>query len=383
MGGVAPLWKYIGRTGELVRRVNLAWMVGLGGVFLVWQGRGAIPPPPVQSGDGVLYVACRDAARADLRWPVLRFADTVRRHLGETFTPLGSAESPLSILLGSETNRVTTLRQQQITTADGFSQLVVVVPNPETVDLEALRTAIVEALLRECARGLKGSYKALTWPPWFVQGVVDAARGDVWQAEACERVLELVAAGRLPKVETFFSGGTPSREVAAFFAQWVIFLNRTGPAAGTTPESVRQLRALTVAPWRQETILNGADSAAWEAWVRAQGLVVRAPGLLTQAQFERWAAHLMPPQDVAAARACTDWLSRSAIGRPKPFRDLTELYLRAYAAYVTGNEAAYAKLWTEAKAAQEILAAHLRRVGVLEAEAQPVPVPAQRKTGRR
>ncbi len=348
---------------------------------------GAVPPPPLQSGDGQLFVACEDAAQAPLRGAVLRFAENVRTHFAETFTPIGSRESPLSIVLGSATNAVTTVQRRRVATADGFSQLVLRVPNPETVDLEALRTAIVEAQLRERARALGGAYTALTLPEWFVQGAVDASRGNEWQASAGARVLQLQEAGALPGVGAFFAPGAKIEpEVAAFFARWVFTLRREEAKARSAggdvrAETARRLEALIVTPWEREAVVGQATDEAWEAWVSELEGLVFAPGVLTSAQFARWSARVVRPADGAEARQLAEFLTRSAIGKPQPFRDVTELYLRACAAKTTGEREAFEGLWQEAELARKMLEAHLSRKGVLEAE--PVPAgEAQRKRRR-
>ncbi len=348
---------------------------------------GALPPPPLQSSDGQLFVACEDAARAPMRGAVLRFAETVRNHFAETFTPIGSRESPLSIVLGTETNAVSVVQRKRIATADGFSQLVLRVPNPETVDLEALRTAIVEAQLRERARALGGAYTALTLPEWFVQGAVDASRGNEWQASAGARILQLKEEGALPKVETFFAlGAKPEPEVGAFFARWVFALRREeakakGAGGDVRAETARRLEALIVTPWEQEAVIGQATNGAWEAWVGNLESVVFAPGVLTAPQFARWSARVVRPADGAEAQRLAEFLTRSAIGMPQPFRDVTELYLRACAARATGEREAFEGLWQEAEAARKMLEAHLSRKGVLETEPMPSGE-AQRKTRR-
>lgn len=349
---------------------------------------GALPPPPLQSGDGQLFVACEDGARAPLRGAVLRFAENVCAHFAETFTPIGSRESPLSIVLGTATNDVTTVQRRRIATADGFSQLILRVPNPETVDLEALRTAIVEAQLRERARALGGTYTALTLPEWFVQGAIDASRGNEWQASAGARVLQLKEEGALPGVETFFttSGAKIEPEVAAFFARWVFALRREEAKAKSAgrdarAETARRLEALIVTPWEREAVIGQATDEAWKAWVDGLEGVVFAPGVLTKAQFARWSARVVRPADGAQAKQLAEFLTRSAIGKPQPFRDVTELYLRACAASATGEREAFEGLWQEAELARKMLEAHLNRKGVLETE--PVPAgEAQRKRRR-
>ena len=323
-------------------------------------------PGPMRSADGALYVACQTAARADLRWPVLQFADGVRDNLSDAFLPLGDASSPLLIVLGAETNRVEGVTRRSMGTPDGFSQLIIHVPNPDTVDLEQLRERIAEALLRERARGLSGSYAALKWPPWFIRAAVDASRGNVWRAEAYERAHDLLGQGAFPALGDFFApGAEPPREPAAFFALWVF--ERNGARAGR--------EALLTAPWEPLPLLGGAGDADWREWFRAKEDTVFVPGTLTRSQFRRWAEGLAEPRDAADAARLCDWLTRQSIGRPQVFRDLTELYLRAYAAFVTGDAAAYAARRAEADEARGLLEQTLSVTPLIQ-DTPPAKAPA-------
>lgn len=321
-------------------------------------------PPPVQSNDGTVFVGAATAVRAALRWPVLRFTDTVRANFAEVFLPLGSTASPLSVELGADTNRVETVERRTLRTPDGFSQLIIRVPNPETVDLDVLRLAVVEALLRERARAKGGSYASLTWPAWFVAAAVDASRGSVWKAEAYER---LCAAGMGPEApgqrlgDFFAEGGKPPpREIAAFFALWVF--QRAGG------KTVRGREDLLTAPWVRSAIVGDASDDAWRAWLGGLGDTVFLPGVLTRSQFARWSADLSEPQNAREAVALSERLSRFAVGRPQAFRDLTELYLRAYAARALGKAEEYAVLRARAEEAKAVLEDHLRRHPVLSDE---------------
>lgn len=321
-------------------------------------------PPPVQSNDGTVFVGASTAERAALRWPVLRFVDTVRANFAEVFLPLGSTTSPLSVELGAATNRVETVERRTLRTPDGFSQLIIRVPNPETVDLEALRLAVVEALLRERARAAGGTYASLTWPAWFVAAAVDASRGGVWKAEAYER---LRAAGNAPetpgwRLDDFFSAAPPPREAAAFFALWLF--QRTGG------KTVGGRAALLTAPWTRADIVGSASDAAWQAWLEGLESTVFLPGVLTRSQFARWAATLAEPKTPQEAMALSEQVSRFAVGRPQVFRDLSELYLRAYAAAALGKTEDYTALRAQADEAKAFLEAHLRRQPVLSDEAQ-------------
>ena len=377
-------------TPKLARRGTRAVIRHLSSVILALAAAAAsAAPAPMQSADGTLYVGCQSAERAPMRAPVLRFAETVKQHFEEDFLTLGSAESPLSIILGSETNAVSTLVKDRFALRDqSFSQLIIRVPNPDTVDLELLRTAIIEALLRERTRALAGSYAALTWPPWFLQGAVDASKGNLALAEACERVFTLREAGTLPAPEALFAPGAPAPDpaVAACFARWLLTLNakaytpREGESAAEITcaintlrrDRTRSLEALLTTPWTAEAVLPLDAAARWGAWLDERERAVLLPGAVTRSQFARWRASLVYPEGPEAARALSERLSREAIGKPQPFCDLTELYLRACAAAVVGDAFRAAALWSEADEAANILAAHLQREPILQQTPQAI-----------
>lgn len=323
---------------------------------------------PMISSRGDVYVTTRAPQRNQLRWPVLRFAVTTLERFADAYYDIGSRESPLSIELGSETNAVTTLRRDRVQTADGFSQLIIRIPNPDTVDLDALRVAVLEAPLREEARALRGSYGALKWPRWFLQGAVDATRGPLALMDAYERLQMQIAASGMPQVAAFFDAQQePSREAAAFFARWMLEKRRS--ALGEHAGSAREvLGAFVVTDWTPGAVLAGETQASWEAWIRQLDNRVFLPGVLTREQFRRWRAGVRRDLSPAAAQTQRHDLIREMVGRPKPFTDLSTLYLKATDALIAGNRLEAMELFTEADAAAELLESHLERTGYLVSE---------------
>lgn len=318
-------------------------------------------PPPLQSASGKLFVSVQSADRAALRWPIMRFAETVSTHLSDTFMPLGSASSPLSIEIGTATNAVTKIERRIFSTGDGFAQLVIRIPNPETVDLEVLREAVGEALLREKTREHAGSYGAFKWPKWWLQAVLNASKGNVWKAEAFERLQTEIATSGAPSVSQLLTKGDQcSAEATAFFATWLL--------EETDYKRLDRRVALLTSPWDAETMAATLDEAAWQAWLKAQESVVFLPGTITYSQFVRWKESLTPPTSPADAMKRTQAISRAMIGRPKPFCDLSDLYFRAYAAYLNGGLEAYLPLRQDADAAADILEQHLKRTGQISLE---------------
>lgn len=346
-------------------------------------------PPPAQSADGQLYISCQTAERAPLRRPVLQFAETVRRNFAETFMALGTAESPLAITLGGDTAPITTLRRSTIRTPDGFSQLVIYIPNPETVDLEVLRTAIVEALLRERARTLGGSYAALTWPAWFIQGAVDASKGNAFLAEAYETVHAALAQGTLPTPETLLAPNAPAPHpaIATYFARWIFDSRRTTEAeVANLPQAEAAKRivtakartfqnfdALLTTPFTPQALLPSEANEAWQTWLRKQENAILLPGAITLTQFSRWEQSLFFPQTAAEAQRLASDLTRFTLGKPKLFADLTELYLCVCVDIMNGHINRAKSHWDDAEEARRAFGDILRQDKViLQEETEPV-----------
>lgn len=326
---------------------------------------------PMVSSAGDIYVTAQDPSRIQLRWPVLRFATTTLMRFEDSFYDIGSRDFPLSIELGSETNAVTTVRRDRVQTADGFSQLIIRVPNPHTVDLDVLRVAILEASLREEARSRAGGYSAFKWPRWFLQGAVDATQGPLGLVEAYERLQSEIAEGGYPPLTGFFdSPEPPSRSAAAFFARWILEQRsaRTleDPAASPSPQEM-----LVTAPWTFEAILGTAKQTEWERWIRDLDRRVFLPGVLTKSQFLRWRKEIRRDLSPEAARKQRQTLVREMVGRPKPFIDLSYLYIRATDALIAGSPLAAMELFTEADAAAEFLKKHFEHTGCLVGEGVP------------
>ncbi len=305
-------------------------------------------PPPLQSASGKVFVSCLSADRATYRWPVMRFTETVAKHLSDTYLPLGSAVSPLSIELGTQTNAVSTIERRIFRTGDGFSQLVIRIPNPETVELETLREAIAEALLRERAREAAGRYAAFTWPKWFLSAIVNASKGNLWKAEAYERFIDAIADKPAPTLDQVLltRGETITPEMDAFFAIWLL------EETGLTKEARVQLLST---PWAPQDLRKTLDESKWQTWLDNQKSRVFLPGALTRSQYHRWKETLIEPEDVNTAVNIVNEFPRAMIARPQLFGDLCDLYLKAYTAYISDGKSAYLPLREQADEAAKAL----------------------------
>lgn len=322
-------------------------------------------PSPMVSSSGKFSVGCTSEEREGYRWPVMKFVEKVVTNFETFFIPVGSTDAPLYLSLGTSTNEKDThVTRRTLTITNTFSQLVIGVPNPDVVDLNTLRVAIVEALLRESCRTQTGRYTSFTWPTWFVRGMTYASFGNVWKAEAVEGLLKELEEGALPSLRALFKDTSleVSDETAAFFATWVM---------ESHAKSTRS--ALIVAPWTAEAILGAPLSEIkemeWRQWVEAQGDKVFVPGAMTARHFERWQMLLEEPTTREHVLRITDALTRNAIGRPQLFRDLTVLYLEAYVAWLQQGMEGYRPKRERADEAAKILSEHLKRNPLLVDEA--------------
>jgi hypothetical protein len=143
----------------------------------------------------------------------------------------------------------------------------------------------------------------------------------------------------------------------AFFVMWLL------EETDYTKKEAR-LRLLCT-PWSAEDLHYGLVEAEWQKWLTAQESRVFLLGALTRSQFKRWQAELVDPVDTSAAMKQANGFARMMIGRPQRFRDLCELYLKAYTAYISGGESAYRALRQEADDAAKILEFHFTRHEIL------------------
>ncbi len=321
-------------------------------------------PTPLQSSDSALFVTCATPKHADLRWPVLSFANRARERIERRIRPIGHAQYPLSIILGSVEEPRTDFIRRQMRSGD-YCHLILEIPNPATVDLDALEVGIAEALLRESVRGRTGKYSAFRWPAWFIRGILDMSRDAEWQAAAYEVLAQDEAAKQIPSVDALFAGVEPKREVGFFFARWVLSLyayDASGRQALPEAEA-----------WEAEHIIGDAGNRHWEAYVYQQRDTIFAPGILSLTQFQRWRRSALEPQSLADIRPLQEALLQLTLGRPKVLQELCTLYLHAYAVYNEEDKSAYLEARRAADEAADLLEQTLKQTGsVVEKNALPI-----------
>ncbi len=323
-------------------------------------------PTPLQSADGSIFVTCSTVERAPMRWPILSFASGVRETLEKRIRPLGSPQHPLSLVIGTDTAFNPGFVRRQMRSGD-YVHLILEIPNPDTVVLPSLEAGIGEALLRESVRGRKGKYSAFHWPNWFILGILDTRRNAEWQAQAYEVLAEEKAAGRLPTLEDFFFGAPPRREVAFFFARWVLSLY------ALNEEGLQNLPEAEA--WRPDCIVGNSTNAGWMAYVEHQKDVVFAPGILSLKQYRRWCQLTAEPKTLEDVSRIREALLRATLGRPKALQDVCALYLQAYNHFNPEDVTLYHTYRKMADDAALLLEKTLETAGsIIEQNAEPLGV---------
>lgn len=316
-------------------------------------------PTQLTNRNGTIVVSCATHERANFRWPISTFAERVLEALNKDYLPLGSNVSPLAIEIGIDTNAVTTLRRRVFRTSDGYSHLILQIPNPDTVDLTLLREGIAEGLLREKVREQVGSYQDYTWPKWWLTALLNATRNNADTLEAYDRLQVAIRANGAPTLESLFKRtGTPLPEADWFLARWML--------TNTVYQSPEKRLQLLTEPWSAEKLLETLSEAEWQKWLKQQDSIIYVPGVITYTQFLGWQERLITPTSLAEAKDTFTELARFAIARPQAFQDLTTLYLNAYLAYRENNSAEYERLRQAADLEAARFEQHLRQVRFLQ-----------------
>ncbi len=235
------------------------------------------------------------------RGAILIFVDRFRRDfLRATQLELGRAELSILIRLGEATNDLRVLTQHG-TAASGGEQECLELPDPEHADLDELRTALAQALVRQWRRaqggGATGS-SACEPPAWLVAGVARYA-DDGHRLEDLDHVQEQWLRGRLPPLAELLTDPPPvalqHRALQAVLAAWL--LERDGGASfgtllgrldGGTPWPA----AVTPAATNRTTRAVAELAEEWDLWqVRSLYKIVHA-GVTTPGQVRTFRAQL-------------------------------------------------------------------------------------------
>lgn len=256
-------------------------------------------PPPVYSRDNA-FVILASGENADYRLPVLQFADELRRVLSRALdVPLGMPESPVTLVISNvpgETGAVC----KRVRDVTGNWREQVEMGDPERVDLDVLRVALLRALLRAWLAVAAEPGSTPTEPPdWFLRGLVRTTQRSERQPDL-EKVLMLWSHGRLPPVPDLLAADPPdAMREPALSAVLVAWMSERDSGAA-------RMRALLThlasgGAWSADAllpILRPAGDIAhvdedWDRWLTAKGRSVLEPGVTTAGVLRRFRQQLV------------------------------------------------------------------------------------------
>ena len=275
-------------------------------LVVVWRGMAddedgilkALPAAPITAHDGALVVSAR-ADMAELRFPVMTFAATVR---GELNTALGvtcaSRHRPVNIILGYPDGGSGALLSR-LRDAAGVVREQVAVPDPDKVDLDELRFALVRAFLRSwLADVVKDEEHGLRGEPphWVAMGLSrrQAREQRLYDFDDTHRVW---SRGKLPLLRELLGRDSAVTEHPYVAGVLIGFLADSLPRHGLS-----KVVALAVAEegWRPEALLamlvtDGDPLVAellWDRYMISGVRTVFIPGATTLGMLQRFCNQL-------------------------------------------------------------------------------------------
>ncbi|MFZ4396893.1 MAG: hypothetical protein ACOYOU_14865 [Kiritimatiellia bacterium] len=234
------------------------------------------------------------------RGPVLYFVDQFRKEFQRTTKlALGPVKYPITILLGSSTNdlRVTGTCSAM---AGGDMQELIEVPDPEHANMDLLRTALVQAMVREVQRSWPSARDhppPMEPPAWLLAGMARHI-GAGTRPTDFDSVHAQWRSGRLPLLTDLLSADPPTAlqhpALPAVLSAWLLdhpdaplvaLLRRL---ADGTPWSA-ELVAKTLYAQRTNVSLN----EAWDAWQVSSMREIRQLGVTTPELVRAFRAQLL------------------------------------------------------------------------------------------
>ena len=239
-------------------------------------------------------------ARAEVRWPVLVFAERFRQEfLHTTRLTFGRIEHPIAIQLGGNTNDQRVLGSFAPGVTGGEREWIEM-PDPEHADLDWLRVALAQALAREWRRALPAApdRKPPQDPPaWLLAGMARHV-GAGHRIEDLDDVHAQWQRARLPPVTELLSAEPPAvlqvPALQAVLAAWL--LDHPGEPFGAL---LRRLAAGT--PWSPALVAEilrqpggisemGED---WDAWQMTAMHEIRQAGVTTPGMVRAFRSQLL------------------------------------------------------------------------------------------
>ena len=315
----------------------------------------------ILASDNAFEISAAPASFA-YRGPVLIFADNFRKEfLRVTRLESGRVEHAIAIRLGDNTNDVRVTGSFGPGAAGGEREWIEI-PDPEHADLDALRAALADALVREWRRRLPVSRDATppqAPPAWLVAGAARHAGGE-HRMEDFDLVQQQWKRGRLPPLAELLSAEPPAAMrhpgLQAVLVAWM--LDRSDKAFAVL---LRRLAEGT--PWSAaliaETLQEKKDIAGlageWDAWQTAATREIRQVGVTTPAVVSAFRSQLqiypgdcgLPAADAWRGRTFDECLSWPATGAVKTALQNKAMELRIFAAGRDGALLGVAELYAK------------------------------------
>lgn len=316
---------------------------------------------PIYSSDNS-YVIFSPVTLNDYRYPILKFVDDFSRNTKTLLQLAGNTSKTATIIeLFDGTNEKAGAINKIVIDGIKRERESIVIFNPETVELDALRAALVKAILRNYMREkFRDSTIFVDPPAWFITGVVYASQRDLRQ-KCFDRTFQLWSSARLPIVVDLLCDNLDGMEARdpAVSAQLVTWLLDQEPGKLRLESLLERLAAgsnwdknwIMQALWPEADFLTIDDN--WDRWLYMRTHTIFLLGSYSPGITKRFMGQFMIfPADHHLPMVC-GWLARNpdvflhygkpdlmkrvalekgaiiraaAMGRPAEFQQAAELF---------------------------------------------------------
>ena len=373
-----------------------------------------LPRAALIASDNSVEVAAAPVSMG-YRGPVLFFAGQFRRDfLRVTQLEAGRVEFPITICLGSRTND-SRVMGSFASGAAGVTRESIEVPDPEHADLDLLRTALAQAMVREWQRTLPaapGAKPPQGAPPWLLAGLARHLGGE-HRLDDLDLVHAQWQRGRLPPLKDLLANPAPVAlqypALQAVMAAWLL----DHPGDWFSVLLRRLAEGISWSPALVAEALHAPRGVAglgeeWDAWQVNAMREIRQVGVTTPGMVRAFRAQLLfypgdcglPAAEAWRGRAfseCLSWpqtpewkdavgskaaaIRNFAAGRDGAMQRVAQAYVTFLEALAAGETPAQLRtLLAKAEEARRVLE---ERVGKGEVLHEPVAgggaVPLQRK----
>ena len=276
-----------------------------------------LPRATIVSSDNAFEISAASSSMG-FRGPVLFFVGQFRKEfLHSVQLDPGRVGHPILIRLGSSTNDLRVIGSFAPGVAGGEREWIEM-PDPGHADLDLLRTALAQAILREWRRTLPGAPgpKPLQDPPaWLLAGIARHV-GAEHRLEDLDGVHTQWQHGRLPSLAELLSTEPPAAlqhpAMQAVLAAWL--LEHPG---GTVGAVLRRLAEGT--PWSPELVAEtmhaqksiGGLGEDWDAWQVNAMREVRQVGVTTPGMVRAFRSQLLLYPGDSGLLVADSWRGRT------------------------------------------------------------------------